>query len=66
MYGKQGLPYELGRIKELWEKDHHFALHHDLTNCLRIADLTEFTDDGGALLREIKAKPRTPDIEPTV
>jgi hypothetical protein len=59
MYGKKGLPYELGRIKELWEKDHHFALHHDLTNCLRIADLTEFTDDGGALLREIKAKPHT-------
>jgi len=59
MYGKQGLPYELGRIQELWEKDRHFALHHDLTNCLRIADLTEFTDDGGVLLREIKAKPHT-------
>lgn len=59
MFGKEGLPYELGRIKELWEKDGHFALHHDLTNCLRIADLTEFTEDGGALLREIKAKPHT-------
>jgi hypothetical protein len=59
MYGKAGLPYELGRITELWKQDGHFALHHDLTNCLRIADLTEFTDDGGALLREIKAKPHT-------
>ena len=59
MYGKEGLPYELGRIKDLWENDHHFALHHDLTNCLRIADLTEITDDGGRLLREIKAKPHT-------
>jgi len=59
LYGKDGLPYELGRIQELWENDRHFALHHDLTNCLRIADLTEFTGDGGALLREIKAKPHT-------
>jgi hypothetical protein len=58
MYGKEGLPYELGRIKELWESDGHFALHHDLTNCLRIADLTEFTD-GGGLLREIKRRPHT-------
>ena len=56
---KKGLLSELSRIKEIWENDHHFALHRDLTNCLRIADLTEFTDDGGALLREIKAKPRT-------
>lgn len=59
MYNKEGLPYELGRIMELWERDGHFALHHDLTNCIRIADLTEFTHDGGALLREIKAKPHT-------
>lgn len=59
MYGKDGLPHELARIQELWENDGHFALHHDLTNCLRIADLTEFTGDGGALLREIKRKPHT-------
>jgi hypothetical protein len=59
MYSKLGLPSELGTIQHLWESDGHFALHHDLTNCLRIADLTEFTDDGGALLREIKRTPRT-------
>ena len=41
--------------QELWENDGHLALHHDLTNCLRIADLTEFTDD--MWLREIKRKP---------
>jgi hypothetical protein len=58
MYNKAGLPYELGSIQELWENDGHFALHHDLTNCLRIADLTEFTNEGRALFREIKAKPR--------
>jgi hypothetical protein len=59
MYGKVGLPYELGTIQHLWESDGRFALHHDLTNCLRIADLTEFTGDGGALLREIKRTPHT-------
>lgn len=32
-----------------------FALHHDLTNCLRIADLTRFTNDKRAVLEEIKA-----------
>lgn len=58
MYGKEGLPYELGRIQQLWENDGHFALHHDLTNCLRIADLTEFTQ-AGMWLREIKRKPHT-------
>lgn len=59
MYGKDGLPYELGRIEELWSQEGHFALHHDLTNCIRIADLTEFTDGGGALFREIKRSLRT-------
>jgi hypothetical protein len=59
MYGKEGLPYELGAIQELWKTKQHFALHHDLTNCLRIADLTEFTADGGRLFHEIKAKPHT-------
>lgn len=38
-------------------------LHHDLTNFLRIADLTEFTGDGGALLREIKCTPRTENAQ---
>lgn len=59
MYGKAGLPYELGTVQHLWESEGHFALHHDLTNCLRIADLTEFTGEAGALLREIKRSPHT-------
>lgn len=63
MYGKVGLPYELGTIRHLWESDGHFALHHDLTNCLRIADLTEFTGDGGALLHEIKRTPRKKEAQ---
>lgn len=59
MYGKAGLPYELVAIDELWKTRQHFALHHDLTNCLRIADLTEFTATGQNLFHEIKAKPHT-------
>jgi hypothetical protein len=35
--GKEVLPYELGRVQELWEQDGVFGLLHDLTNCLRIA-----------------------------
>ncbi len=61
MYGKEGLPYELGRIEDLWNSKSHFALLHDLTNCLRIADITEFTADGGALFHEVK---KTPRIDP--
>jgi hypothetical protein len=56
IYPKKGLPYELGAIEELWKTKGHFTLHHDLTNCLRIADLTEFTADGQRLIHEIKAK----------
>jgi hypothetical protein len=59
MYGKEGLPYELGAIQELWKTKGHFVLHHDLTNCLRIADLTEFAADGRRLFHEIKARPHT-------
>jgi hypothetical protein len=62
MYGKEGLPHELGRIQELWDNDGHFALHHDITNCLRIADLTEFTENG-MWLREIKRKPHTEKVQ---
>jgi hypothetical protein len=53
MHGKEGLGYELGRVEELWV-DKRFGLLHDLTNCIRIADLTEFTLDGKAFFREMK------------
>ncbi|MDQ1250207.1 MAG: hypothetical protein QG597_4586 [Actinomycetota bacterium] len=59
MYNKAGLPYELGRVEEIWKDDGHFALLHDLTNCLRIADLSEIVPGGMTWLREIKAKPHT-------
>jgi hypothetical protein len=51
---KVGLHYELGRVEDLWQKRGHFGLLHDLTNCLRIADISEFLPAGGALLHEVK------------
>lgn len=54
---KEGLGFELGRIEQLWRDNGNFALLHDLTNCLRIGDLTEFTADNGRLLYEVKKQP---------
>jgi hypothetical protein len=53
MARKTGLPYELGHVTDLWERRGVFGLLHDVTNCLRIADITEFHEQG-PLLREIK------------
>lgn len=63
MYGKEGLGYELGRVEELWAEK-RFGLLHDLTNCIRIADITEFTLDGKALFREMKkGETRIPKVQ---
>ena len=53
MVGKEGLGWELGAVKESWERDGHFALLHDLTNCLRIGDITVFGNDG-PMIAEVK------------
>jgi len=58
MAHKAGLPYEIGAVEELIEQRKHFGLLHDLTNCLRIADVTEFTSDHRKLLHEIKKDPK--------
>lgn len=54
---KLGLGFELGAVEELWKEKGHFALLHDLTNCLRIGDLTEVTSGGMRLLHEVKSSP---------
>jgi hypothetical protein len=59
LYDKEGLQYEIDQIEQIWNESGSFALLHDLTNCLRIADLTEFTTDRGALFHEIKKKAGT-------
>ncbi len=54
MYGKTGLAKELETIETAWRDEHQFVLHHDLTNVIRVGDLTVFDQDGYAWLREIK------------
>lgn len=55
---KGGLPHELRAVESAWTDRHRFALHHDLTNCLRIGDLTEVEAPGQYLLGEVKANAR--------
>lgn len=50
----EGLEFELRAVRDIWQKKRSFALLHDLTNCLRIADLTEVGADGHARLHEVK------------
>lgn len=50
-----GLAYELGRVQDIWRERGRFALLHDLTNCLRIADVSEIEENGKAWLHEVKA-----------
>jgi hypothetical protein len=45
MAGKLGLRAELALVEKIWKEDGQFALMHDLTNCLRIGDITAFTDE---------------------
>jgi hypothetical protein len=58
MAGKTGLPHELGAAVDMRNQG-SFGLLHDLTNCLRIGDITEFKADGSRLLYEIKSNPHT-------
>ena len=43
VFGKNGFWCEVAVVQDAWEKGGHFTLHHDLTSCLRIDDLTECT-----------------------
>jgi hypothetical protein len=44
MAGKAGLAAERERVEQAWREDGQFAILHDLTNCLRIGDVTVFGD----------------------
>lgn len=59
MVNKEGLGWELGAVNEIFRERGQFVLLHDLTNCLRIGDATEFTADRGAQLHEVKKSGRT-------
>jgi hypothetical protein len=54
MAGKKGLIAERERVDRAWKDDGHFALMHDLTNCLRIGDVTIFTENGPQVI-EVKS-----------
>ena len=55
--GNAGLPRELAAAAAMRAAG-SFGLLHDLTNCLRIGDITEFRPDGSKLLYEIKSSPK--------
>jgi hypothetical protein len=58
--GKEGLPYELGRVTAIWKENKRFALLNGLTNCVRLADVTEFDGDH-VTLHEVKKDPQNID-----
>jgi len=56
MAGKKGLARERETVEQAYTQDGRFALMHDLTNCLRIGDVTVFTDEG-PVTDEVKNNP---------
>jgi hypothetical protein len=59
---KAGLSWELGRATQLFQTKGTFALLNDLTNVIRIGDLTEIDGDR-VFLHEVKAPNRRQDAE---
>lgn len=58
MYGKAGLPAELEHFERACKEDGAFALLHDLTNCLRIGDMTVWDGVHPPRTQEIKTNPK--------
>ena len=53
-----GRDAELAALAHLWEEEAEFAIHNDMTNCLRHGDLTAVRDAGGRVevtIYEVKA-----------
>ncbi|MEV0192229.1 hypothetical protein AB0I39_27310 [Kitasatospora purpeofusca] len=57
MFGKIGLAAERDRVERAWKEDGVFALLHDLTNCLRIGDITVWDNEKAPRTLEIKTNP---------
>jgi hypothetical protein len=55
---KEGLESELGVVEERFRDHGRFVLLHDLTNCLRIGDATEFMENGARRVIEVKKSGR--------
>jgi len=61
-----GLDAELAQLGDLWEKEQVFAIHNDLTNCLRHGDLTAIRPGESNLdvtVIEVKASKRRDDTQ---
>ncbi|MGW1438711.1 hypothetical protein ACWD7M_26145 [Streptomyces griseus] len=58
MYGKAGLAAELEHFERACKEDGAFALLHDLTNCLRIGDMTIWDGVHPPRTQEIKTNPK--------
>ncbi|WP_340375946.1 hypothetical protein U5640_12765 [Streptomyces sp. SS7] len=57
MYGKAGLQAERERVERAFKEDGAFALLHDVTNCLRIGDITVWDGMHPPRTEEIKTNP---------
>jgi hypothetical protein len=56
--GKAGALAELDLVEQAYRQDGQFAILHDMTNCLRIGDVTIFGNDGSRETIEVKSNPR--------
>lgn len=56
--GKAGAPAELDAVEQAYRQDGQFAILHDMTNCLRIGDVTIFRNDGSRATIEVKSDPQ--------
>lgn len=56
--GKAGAAAELDVVEQAYRQDGQFALLHDMTNCLRIGDVTVFGNDGSRMTMEVKSNPQ--------
>ncbi|MEU6166400.1 hypothetical protein [Streptomyces tanashiensis] len=57
IHGKAGFAAERDRAERAFKEDGHFALLHDLTNCLRIGDITIWDEVNPPRTEEIKTNP---------
>lgn len=56
--GKTGASAELDTVEQAYRQDGQFAILHDMTNCLRIGDVTVFGGDGSRETIEVKSDPQ--------
>ncbi len=56
--GKAGAAAELDAVEQAYRQDGQFAILHDMTNCLRIGDVTILRDDGSHETIEVKSSPQ--------